>query len=106
MTELSREEAEAFVRAMVQLVSMADRVLPRSGSSLVSRLSEHLGDIGDDVSSTSMSFPVIERVNVQLALNAYEQTTDHFDVIGLQADIGNYGGVSLHRNGHRIRQSS
>ena len=95
MTELSREEAEAFVRAVVQLASMADRLLPRSGSSLVTRLSEHLGGIGDDVSSTSMSVPVIERVNVQLALNAYQQTTDHFDVIGLQSDIGNYGGVSL-----------
>ena len=95
MTELSRDEAEAFVRAVVQLASMADRVLPRNGSSLATRLSEHLGGIGDDVSSTSMSVPVIERVNVQLALNAYEQTTDHFEVIGLQSDIGNYGGVSL-----------
>ena len=95
MTELSREEAEALVRAVVQLASMADRVLPQSGSSLASRVSEHLGGIGDDVSSTSMSVPLIERVNVQLALNAYERTAGHFDVIGLQSDIGNYGGVSL-----------
>ncbi len=95
MTELSREEAEAFVRAVVQLTSMADRVLPLSGSPLASRLSEHLGFIGDDVSSTSVSVPVIERVNVQLALNAYEQTADRFEVIGLQSDIVNYGGVSL-----------
>lgn len=42
-----------------------------------------------------MSVPVIERVNVQLALNAYQAATDGFEVIGLQGDIGNYSGVSL-----------
>ncbi len=42
-----------------------------------------------------MSVPVIERVNVQLALNAYAESADRFEVIGLQSDIGNYGGVSL-----------
>ena len=95
MVELSRDEAEAFVRAVVQLASMADRVLPQRSSPLVTRLSEHLGGVGDDVSSTSMSVPVIERVNVQLALNAYAESAERFDVIGLQSDIGNYGGVSL-----------
>lgn len=95
MTELSREEAEAFVKAVVQLASMADRVLPPRSSPLTARLLGHLGGVGDDVSSTSMSVPVIERVNVQLALNAYATATDRFDVIGLQSDIGSYGGVSL-----------
>ncbi len=95
MTELSRDEAEAMVRAVVQLASMADRVLPTVSSPLTSRLSEHLGGVGGDVSSTSMSVPVVERVNVQLALNAYAGSADRYDVIGLQSDIGNYGGVSL-----------
>ena len=95
MAELSREEAEAPVKAVVQLASMADRVLPPRSSPLTARLLEYLGGVGDDVSSTSMSVPVIERVNVQLALNAYAAATDRFDVIGLQSDIGNYGGVSL-----------
>ncbi|MFN3255132.1 MAG: AAA family ATPase [Ilumatobacter sp.] len=95
MTELSRDEAEAFVQAVVQLASMADRALPQRSSPLTRRLSEHLGGVGDDVSSTSMSVPVVERVNVQLALDAFAASTDRFDVIGLQSDIGNYGGVSL-----------
>ena len=95
MTELSRDEAEAFVRAVVQLASMADRVLPQRSSPLTSRLSDHLGGVGADVSSTSMSVPVVERVNVQLALNAFAASADRYEVIGLQSDIGNYGGVSL-----------
>jgi hypothetical protein len=95
MSELSRDEAESFVKAVVQLASMADRVLPPRSSPLTARLVEHLGGVADDVSSTSMSVPVIERVNVQLALDAYAAATDRFDVIGLQSDIGNYGGVSL-----------
>ena len=95
MSEISREEAEAFVRAVVQLASMADRVLPHQGSPLTARLAAHLGGVGEDVSSTSMSVPVIERVNVQLALDAYRDEADGFDVIGLQSDIGHYGGVSL-----------
>lgn len=95
MTELSHEEAAGLVRSIVQLASMADRVLPPRSSPLSARLVEHLGGVGEDVSSTSMSVPVIERVNVQLAFNAYQNATDQFDVIGLQSDIGNYGGVSL-----------
>lgn len=95
MADLSREEAESFVSAVVQLASMADRALPTRTSPLTARLSEHLGGVRDDVSSTSMSLPAIERVNVQLALNAYAAGTDRFEVIGLQSDLGNYGGVSL-----------
>jgi hypothetical protein len=74
---------------------MADRVLPQRSSPLTRRLSEHLGGVGTDVSSTSMSVPVVERVNVQLALNAYCDSADRYQVVGLQSDIGNYGGVSL-----------
>ncbi|MEM9515776.1 MAG: ATP-binding protein [Actinomycetota bacterium] len=95
MAELSQDQAEQFVGAVVQLASMADRVLPKHESTLTRRLREHLGDISDDVSSTSISVPVIERVNVQLALDAYQRDVERFDVIGLQGDIGNYSGISL-----------
>lgn len=95
MSELDRDEAESLERAVVQLASMADRVLPPRSSPLTRRLVEHLGDVDEDVSSTSMSLPVVERVNVQLALNAYAGSVDRFDVVGVPGDIGNYGGVSL-----------
>lgn len=95
MTELSREQAEAFVSAVSQLAAMADRALPRRRSPLTARLVEHLGGVADDVSSTSMSVPSVEHVNVQLALDAHAAAVDRFDVIGLPGDTGNYGGVSL-----------
>ncbi|MEM8620413.1 MAG: ATP-binding protein [Actinomycetota bacterium] len=95
MTELSQEQAEEFVTAVVQLASMADRVLPKQSSPLTRRLADHLGEIGDDVSSTSITVPVIERVNVQLALDAYRADVSQFDVIGMSGDLGNYGGLSL-----------
>ncbi|MEO1059515.1 MAG: hypothetical protein AAFY28_21630 [Actinomycetota bacterium] len=64
MAELSQEQAEEFVGAVVQLASMADRVLPKRASPLTQRLRDHLGDdVGDDVSSTSINVPVIERAN-------------------------------------------
>lgn len=42
-----------------------------------------------------MSVPIAERVNVQLALNAYADSVDRFDVIGLQSEFMNYGNASL-----------
>lgn len=78
MTELSRDEAAALVSAVAQLATLAERVLPKVSPPLTARLVAHLGDIGEDVSSTSMSVPVAERVNVQLALDAYEQAADRF----------------------------
>lgn len=52
MTEISREEAETFVRAVVQLASMADRVLPATNSRLADRLATHLGGAGGFVTWT------------------------------------------------------
>jgi hypothetical protein len=96
MAELSADEARSLVRALVELSQMAVRALPSTSSSLAHRLQAHLG-LGDDdaVPNTSMSLPLIERANVQLALDAYAATADRFEVVGLAADIGHHSGVSL-----------
>lgn len=93
--ELSREEATTLVAALRDLAAMADRALPRSN--LSSRLREHLG-VGDDVDhvpNTAASFPLIERANLQLALDALRAHAAVWEEIGLAPDIGNYGGASL-----------
>lgn len=95
MSELSREEAEAFVKAVVDLAAMADRALPRRTSPLRDRLVAHLGDIGGDLSSTAATWPAVEQVNLQLALNAYEREDSPLDVVGMSANLGNYGDISL-----------
>lgn len=95
MADLSRDEMESLVRAVVDLASMADRALPKRAAPLAARLTEHLGPVDADLPSTSMSLPELERVNVQLALDAYAEQAGGFTVIGMPPDIGNYGGVSL-----------
>lgn len=95
MTDLPIKDAQDLVKAVVDLASMADRALPRRASQLADRLQAHLGVSGEAISSTSTTLAVIERVNVQLALNAYERQTDRWELIGLISDIGNFSGVSL-----------
>lgn len=95
MAELSREEATALVAALRDLVAMADRALPRTG--LTERVHDHLGveDDTDQLPNTAASFPLVERANFQLALDALRADAAMWDGIGLTPDIGNYGGVSL-----------
>jgi hypothetical protein len=95
MAELSFDDAQTLVRALAELNKMADRVLPHRSSPLTARLRQHLGSDGGSLASTSIKLPGIERVNVQLAFNAYQQATGTWDVIGLQSDVANYSGVSL-----------
>lgn len=95
MTELTREEATSFVEAVVQLASMADRVLPRRSSELAERLAGYLGGADVAASSVSMQVGEFERVNLQRALDAYQIDASHFEVIGLPPEIGNYGPLSL-----------
>ncbi len=95
MAELTREEAEALVRAVAQLAQLADRALPPTVSPLAARLAEHLGGDASGEASVSMELAEVERVNLQLALDAYRESVARFTVIGLASDIGNYRGVSL-----------
>ncbi|MET0459589.1 MAG: ATP-binding protein [Ilumatobacteraceae bacterium] len=95
MPELSLDDARALVGAIVDLSHMADRAIPPRTSPLAARLQAHLAIGTDAISSTSATLPLMERVNVQLALDAYERDAAVWEVIGLTTDIGNYGGVSL-----------
>ena len=81
VTDLPVEDARALVRAIVELAGMADRALPRRSSPLAARLQKHLGVIGEAIASTSLSLPIIERVNVQLALDAYEADVERWEMI-------------------------
>jgi hypothetical protein len=94
MSELPIDDATALVRAVVSLAQMADRVLPANASPLARRLQEHLG-LTDSVPNTSVTFDLIERANLQLALDVLRAEASSWDEIGLNADIGQYGGVSL-----------
>jgi cell division protease FtsH len=93
--ELSIDEARTLVEAIAALSRMADRVLPPVQPALVARLQAHLGGAMTVVPNTSLTLPPIEHANVQLAMNALERDATSWEVIGMQSDIGNYGGMSL-----------
>jgi len=95
MSELSHEEASALVRAIVELSQMANRVLQPFRHPLTTRLQAHFGDAHDTVQNSSLTLPPIERANFQMAMDALEVESSSWEVIGLQSDIGNYGGISL-----------
>jgi hypothetical protein len=95
MAELPIDDARALVEAVVALAAMADRALPPRVDSLSGRLRDHLGLSGGAIPNTSATFEVIERANMQLALDSLGRESDTWDVIGLNPDIGNFGGVSL-----------
>lgn len=95
MGELSRAEATTLVAALRDLAAMADRALPRQ-SGLTERIRDHLGvDDVDQLPNTAASFPLVERANLQLALDALRPDAAMWDEIGITPDIGNYGGASL-----------
>ncbi len=94
MADLPVDDARQLIKAIVDLASMADRVVPRQGGELTERLRKHLG-VTDTVPNTSASFEMIERANLQVAFDAHADRVTTWEVIGLSADIGNYGGVSL-----------
>lgn len=99
VTELPLEDAQSLVRAVVALTAMAQRALPARNDDLVARLRDHLGVDGNDadgaVPNTSMTLPVIDRPNLQRALDALAAGSDRWEVLGLNSDVGHYNGLSL-----------
>lgn len=94
MPELPVQDAQQLVRAIVELASMADRVLLPHASKMTRRLQAHLGGV-DDLPNTSVNFDPIERGNLQVAFDELRVDTTVWEVFGLPSDIGNYGGISL-----------
>jgi cell division protease FtsH len=95
MAELSQDEARSLVTALTELVQMADRALPHRVSPLTQRLRDHLGTDGDAVPNTSVTFGLHEHANVQLAMNALQESDPEWEEIGLPGDVSHYGGFSL-----------
>jgi hypothetical protein len=95
MAELPVDDARTLVRAVVALAEMADRALPPRVDPLSGRLGTHLGLSEGVIPNTSATFETIERASLQVALDHLGAESESWDVIGLNPDIGNYGGVSL-----------
>jgi hypothetical protein len=95
VTELSTHDAQALARAIGELAMMAHRAIPEAAQALAARLRDHLGVTGDDVPNTGRTMSLMERPNVQLALNALAERSASWEVLGLNADAHHYPGFSL-----------
>jgi hypothetical protein len=95
VTELSTDDARALARAIGELAMMAHQAIPDAAQALAARLQAHLGVSGDDVPNTGRTMSLMERPNLQLALNALAEQGAAWEVIGLNADAHHYPGFSL-----------
>lgn len=93
-SDLTADDARRLVQAIAQLAQMAGRVLPAPTSALTSKLRDHLG-AGEHLPNTSATFDLIERANLQLALDALQASSSTWEEIGLSSELSHFGGVSL-----------
>lgn len=98
---LTADEARRFVGAVAQLAQMADRALPRRRNVIGEQIRRHLGlgeatsDEPTELPNTGFTLPVVERVNLQRALDAWRDQAATWTEIGLPRNVGNYDAISL-----------
>ena len=84
----------ALARGLVDAFDAIRRALPPPAGGVGERLADHLG-VDHAVPGVVERFPISERVNVQVALDTLEAASEHWELIGLQSDIGNFNGFSV-----------
>ena len=93
-TSTDGEGLQLARRLVETLETLRDR-LPRREGELAARLEAHLGRSARGLPGVVERFHVSERVNIQVALDELETTRASWELIGLQADVSNFGGFSL-----------
>ena len=98
---VGRDDAVEFARALIGSLDYIRGALPSPEGGVGARLAAHLGMDAASLPGVVERFDASERVNVQVALDELqaersersERTT--WELIGLQADIGNFSGFSI-----------
>lgn len=88
-------EALGLARSLIAGLDEIRNALPPPPGGVGQRLREHLREDPRRLPGVVERFPLSERVNLQLALNEVEAGSDRWQLIGLQADVGNFGGFSI-----------
>jgi cell division protease FtsH len=94
-TDIGGPDALALARALIAGLDEIRNALPPPPGGVGQRLREHLREDPRGLPGVVERFPVNERVNLQLALDEVEAGAGRWDLIGLQADVGNFGGFSI-----------
>lgn len=88
-------EALDFARSLIESLDVIRALLPPPPGGIGRRLQAHLHSDVRGLPGVVERFPISERVNLQLALDRLQADATQWELIGLQADVGNYGGFSL-----------
>ena len=89
------EAALQLARDLIASLDFIRGALPPPPGGLGARLVAHLGADPRGLPGVVERLPVSERVNVQVALDEMQRHRSDWELIGLQADIGNFGGFSI-----------
>ncbi len=84
----------AFARAWTALAERVHQLVP-SSDQLADRVRGHLGVDPADLPSVGEHLPIVERPNLQLALDRLVADQPDAEVIGLSPELAHYGGFSL-----------
>ena len=85
----------SLAKALISSLDFLRNALPPPPGGLGSRLAEHLGTDPRGLPGAVERLPASERVNVQVALDEMQRERPQWQLIGLQADVGNFGGFSI-----------
>ena len=85
----------ATAKALIESLDFIRGSLPPPPGGVGARLVEHLGADPRALPGVVERFPTTERVNIQVALDELQRVRPTWHLIGLQSDIGNFGGFSI-----------
>ena len=92
--KLTPGELSRFAQAFSELVGEA-RNMVRSESGFVGIVADHLGVAPSELPAVVETLDMVERPNLQLALNAMMENDDRSRVVGLSQEVGRYQDFSI-----------
>ena len=92
---LDAESALDLAQRLVAGFDALREALPPPPGGLSERLKAHLGAGWEELPGVVERFASSERVNIQIALDDLEGRSPQWELIGLQSDVGNFGGFSI-----------
>ena len=95
MPVVEDDDPLALAQALLASLDFIRASLPPPPGGVGALLVEHLGADPRALPGVVERFPASERVNVQVALDEMERARPEWQLIGLQSDIGNFGGFSI-----------
>ncbi len=94
MSGIEDEELRTFALRFAELAGQAHQLLMAGdGATISERVLAHLGVDNDEVVITGQTLPVVERPNLQLAID--DLVGNQGELLGLPAELAHYGGFSV-----------